>query len=81
MNSKNRHYLFGALFICFGGYQAYNGELLECSLYSIAGLAFIANSLTFEPKLLRYKKTLIFATWALIIFAGVLFLYLLQFKL
>jgi len=80
MNSKNRQYLFGALFIFFGFYEAYNKEFLEFSLYSIAGVAFIVNSLTFEPRLQRYKKALIFATWALIISAAILFIYLLQFK-
>jgi len=54
--------------------------MLEASLYMIAGAAFIFNTLAAEPKVFNYKKTLVIITWTLIIVAGILFLYLLQFK-
>jgi hypothetical protein len=56
------------------------GDWLEFSLYFAAGLAFIFNALTFEPKLFPYKKPLVIFTWILIFGTGILFLYLLQFK-
>ena len=80
MKSQTRQYLFGAVFIAFGIYQLIIGDLLEFSLYFIAGLAFIFNTLTFEPRLLPYKKPLVVITWILIGSASILFLYLLQFK-
>ncbi len=80
MSNHRRQYLFGALFLAFGIYQAITHDYLECSLYSIAGLSFIANALTFEPKLIDFKKPLVVGTWVLIISTGILFLYLLQFK-
>jgi hypothetical protein len=80
MKSMTRQYLFGGLFAAFGIYQAVVGDWLEFSLYFSAGLAFIFNALTFEPKLFSYKKPLVIFTWFLIIGTGVLFLYLLQFK-
>ena len=80
MKSQTRQYLFGSLFIAFSVYQMIIGDLLEFSLYLIAGLAFIFNTLTFEPRLLRYKKPLVVITWILIGSASILFLYLLQFK-
>jgi hypothetical protein len=80
MNSYRRQYLFGALFLSFAIYQAVVGDMLEFSLYGIAGLAFILNASTFEPRLIAYKKPLVITTWLLIAVTGVLFLYLLQFK-
>jgi hypothetical protein len=80
MKSQTRQYLFGALFIGFAIYQLVIGDLLEFCLYGVAGLAFIFNTLTFEPKLAAYKKELVIITWILIVAAGLLFLYLLQFK-
>jgi hypothetical protein len=80
MNSTRRQYLFGLIFLAFGIYQAVVKDYLECSLYCIAGLAFIVNAMTFEPKLFQYKKLLVVATWILIASTGILFLYLLQFK-
>jgi hypothetical protein len=80
MKSQSRQYLFGALFVAFGIYQAIVKDYLEFSLYTIAGLAFVFNALTFEPKLWSYKKPLVIFTWILIISTGILFLYLLQFK-
>lgn len=80
MKSTNRQYLFGALFVAFGIYQAVTADYLEFSLYAMAGLSFVFNALTFEPKLYPYKKPLVVVTWILIISTGILFLYLLQFK-
>ena len=81
MNSVQRQYLFGLIFIGFGLYQAINNhDYLEFSLYLSAGLAFIANAMTFETKLERHKKTLVLLTWILIISTGILLLYLVQFK-
>lgn len=80
MNAKNRQYLFGLIFLAVGIYQVTLHDWLEFSLYSLAGLAFIVNSLTMEPRLLQYKKPLVIVSWVLIISTGILFLYLLQFK-
>jgi uncharacterized membrane protein len=80
MNSQTRQYLFGIIFIGVGIYQLVINDYLEFSLYTIAGLAFIVNALTFEAKLLPYKKPLVIVSWVLIITTGILFLYLLQFK-
>jgi hypothetical protein len=80
MKSINRQYIFGALFIGFAIYQLVIGDWLEFCLYGVAGLAFIFNTLTFEPKLIPYKKPLVVTTWVLIGATGILFLYMLQFK-
>jgi len=80
MNSQTRQYFFGLIFVGFAIYQLVIGDYLEFSLYGVAGLAFIFNAFTFEPKLLPYKKTLVISTWVLIAATGILFLYLLQFK-
>ncbi|MBA4053122.1 MAG: hypothetical protein C0490_00265 [Marivirga sp.] len=80
MNQRTRQYLFGLIFIGVGIYQLVKEDMLEASLYMIAGTAFIFNTLATEPGLFNYKKTLVIITWSLIIAAGVLFLYLLQFK-
>lgn len=80
MNSQTRQYLFGSIFIVFGGYQFYISDLLEFSLYVCAGSAFICNALVAEPKLQSWKKPLVFITWGLIIAATLLFFYLLRYK-
>ena len=80
MNAQTRQYLFGLIFIGVGIYQAVIKDYLEFSLYAVAGLAFIVNALTFEPKLFDYKKQLVILSWVLIGATGILFLYLLQFK-
>jgi hypothetical protein len=80
LNSQTRQYLFGLIFIGVGIYQFVIHDYLEFSLYSVAGLAFIVNALTFEPKLFGYKKPLVILSWLLIGASGLLFLYLLQFK-
>lgn len=80
MNSINRQYLFGLIFIGVGIYQLTVKDYLEFSLYAVAGLSFIVNTLTLEPKLIVYKKNLVIVSWVLIITTGLLFLYLIQFK-
>jgi hypothetical protein len=80
MSSKTRQYLFGAIFFAVGVYQLVAKDYIEASLYMVAGLAFVFNTLTMEPRLLSYKKPLVLVSWILIISTGILFLYLLQFK-
>jgi hypothetical protein len=80
MNAQTRQYLFGMIFVAVGFYQLYIKDLPEFSLYGLAGLAFIVNALTLEPRLIALKKPLVIVSWILIISTGILFLYLLQFK-
>jgi hypothetical protein len=80
MDARKRQYLFGVIFLGFGIYQLVLKDTLEASLYMIAGAAFIFNTLASEPSLSSYKKVIVATTWVLIITAGILFLYLLQFK-
>lgn len=80
MSAKNRQYLFGLLFIGVGIYQLAVNDLLEFSLYALAGTSFIVNALTLEPRLFAYKKPLVIVSWILIGATGILFLYMLQFK-
>ena len=80
MNARTRQYLFGIIFLGVGIYYIAKHDWLEASLYSIAGLAFILNTLAAEPRLFPYKKVLAIITWALIISTGLIFLYVLQFK-
>ncbi len=81
MNSLSRQYLFGSIFFAVGIYHLWIREYLEASLYCLAGLAFIVNTLTSEPRLAEYKKILVAITWILIIATAILFLYLLQVRL
>jgi len=80
MNAKSRQYLFGAIFLAIGVYQLAIRDWLEFSLYALAGLSFILNAATLEPRLIAYKKPLSILSWILIGATGILFLYLLQFK-
>lgn len=80
MNARTRQYLFGLIFIGIGIYQLAINDLLEFSLYGLAGLSFIVNALTMEPRFITYKKPLVIFSWVLIGATGILFLYLLQFK-
>lgn len=80
MSPKNRQYLFGLLFLGVGVYQLVVNDLLEFSLYTLAGTSFIVNALTLEPGLFAYKKPLVIVSWILIGATGILFLYMLQFK-
>jgi hypothetical protein len=81
MNSITRQYIFGLIFFAVGVYHLWVGDYLEATLYCLAGLAFVVNTLTAEPKLVEYKKVLVVLSWVLIIATVVVFLYLLQFKL
>lgn len=80
MNPRMRQYLFGAIFLAFGIYQLIKKDMQEAALYMVAGAAFVFNTVATEPALAQYKKILVVITWVLIITAGILFLYLLQFK-
>lgn len=80
MNARTRQYLFGLIFLSVGIYQLWKDDILEFSLYGLAGAAFIVNTLTMEPKLAGLRKPLVILSWVLIAATGILFLYLLQFK-
>lgn len=80
MNPRTRQYLFGLIFLGVGIYQFVKEDMLEASLYLTAGAAFIFNTLATEPSLIDYRKMLVIITWTLMFVAGILFLYLLQFK-
>ena len=80
MNAQTRQYLFGAIFIAVGIYQATQHDYLELSLYAVGGTAFIINALSLEVKFTKYKKILAILSWILIITTGLLLIYLIQFK-
>ena len=80
MNARTRQYLFGLIFLGVGIYQLTINDMLEFTLYALAGLAFIVNALTMEPRLVSYRKPLVIFSWVLIGATGIIFLYLLQFK-
>jgi len=80
MNTQTRQYFFALIFIGIGIYQAIKGQYLELALYGTAGLAFVMNSLTLEPRLIAYKKPLVIITWVFIAAAVLVFIYVLQFK-
>lgn len=80
MNARVRQYLFASIFMAVGVYQLYLKDYVEASLYFLAGLAFLFNTLTSEPRLFEYKRLLVIITWVLIVVTGLAFLYLMQFK-
>ena len=80
MSAQQRQYLFGAIFLAFGIFQFYRNQILEATLYSLAGLSFIFNQLASEPKLAEHKRSLVITTWVLIIATGLTFFYVLQFN-
>jgi hypothetical protein len=80
MSPRIRQYVFGSLFFAFGMYYMIKRDYLEGSLYCLAGLSFIFNTLVTEPSLIEYKKPLTIFTWALIIITGIIFLWVLQSK-
>ena len=80
MNSNTRQYLYGIIFTGVGIYYLMQQHWLDATLFSIAGLAFIANTLASESRLLVYKRKLVIIAWVLIIATGLVFLYWLQFK-
>lgn len=79
MNASRRQYLFGLIFFGVGVYYLTRNIAIESSLYLVAGLAFVVNALSIEPKLVRYKKPLTILSWITIIAAGILLLYMVQF--
>jgi hypothetical protein len=80
MNATQRQYLFGLIFFGVGVYYITHSSWFESSLYIVAGLAFVFNALTLEPKLVKHKKSLTIISWILIISTGLLLLYLIQFR-
>jgi hypothetical protein len=81
MTPRVRQYLFGCIFFAVGLYFSFvNRDFLEGSLFLLAGLAFVVNTLVGEPTLAIYKKVLTAAAWGLIITTGLLFLWVIQFK-
>jgi hypothetical protein len=80
MKKLSNHYLFGGLFIAIGIYQLVIKDYLEFYLYALAGVTFIINALSMEPRLASYKKPLVIISWLLIAVTGILFLWMLQFK-
>jgi hypothetical protein len=80
MNPRIRQYIFGLIFFAVGIYHLYLRDALEASLYAMAGLAFVVNTLALEPRFIQHKKVLGIITWVLIIITIVIFLYLIQFK-
>ena len=80
MNAQVRQYLFGVIFLGFGFFQIYQKDYLEATLYLLAGLSFIANTLVNEPRLISLKRILVITTWVLMITTALVFLYVIQFK-
>jgi hypothetical protein len=80
MKNINSQYFFALLFMGVGIYQMIKSDVLEASLYFLAGSTFILNALTSEARLQRYKKPLVRITWVMIIATGLLFLWVIQFK-
>ena len=80
MSANSRQYLFGSIFLAVAIYHIYISDYLEACLYGLAGLAFIVNTLTLEPRLAAQKRFLVIITWVLIVISVILFLYLMQFK-
>ena len=80
MNSKTRQYLFGIIFLGVAVYEMTTRDYLEVTLYACAGLAFVINALSLEPRLSSVKRLLAIITWVLMAATAILFLYVLQFK-
>lgn len=80
MNATQRQYLFGLIFFGVGIYYITISSWFESSLYMVAGLSFVFNGLTLEPRLVKYKKPLAIISWMLIISTGLLLLYMVQFR-
>jgi hypothetical protein len=73
-------YIFGAIFLGLAIYQMIIQDTFEVLLYALAGITFIINALSMEPRLGSYKKPLVIISWLLIAATGILFLWMLQFK-
>jgi hypothetical protein len=76
----NTQYIFGGLFILIGIYQLVIKDYMEFFLYALAGVTFIVNRLSMEPRFIAHKKPLAILSWLLIFGTGILFLWMLQFK-
>jgi hypothetical protein len=81
MRSFRRQYLFALFFIGFGVYKALQGDWLEFALYAVVGAAFGVNGLLYEPALSGKRRPLTLLSWATILAAGLLFLYLVMNRL
>jgi len=79
MKKLNTQYFFAAAFMTIGIIQMFRADVLESSLYILAGLAFTFNLLASEERFRRQKKVLVAVTWTLMIATGLLFLWVLQF--
>ena len=75
---NRRQYLFGLAFIILSLFYFFKARDIEGALCVLAGLSFITNQLTAEPKLFAYKKMLVIATWIFILITGVFFFYVLR---
>ncbi len=78
MDTIKRQYLFAAIFLGMGIYQIIQKDVVEASLYLMAGVSFVLNSVSSLPSLARYKKPLVIVTWVFIFATAVMFLYALQ---
>ncbi|MCZ8022572.1 MAG: hypothetical protein O9302_12960 [Cyclobacteriaceae bacterium] len=75
---NRRQYLFGLAFIVLSLFYFFKSRDTEGTLCVLAGLSFITNQITAEPKLFEYKKMLVIATWIFILITGVFFFYVLR---
>lgn len=81
MKNRTLHFVFAIVCLTAGLYQVvYRQDVPEACIYFLAGLSFVCNILASEPRLLPFKKGLTIATWVLLVFAGLLFMYQLQFN-
>lgn len=76
MKKSNTQYIVGALMLGFSLYQLYKHDMWEFALYVSAGSAFITMGLLKNEALPQYRKVLNILSWALIILAGFLLLFL-----
>jgi hypothetical protein len=75
---NRRQYLFGLAFIVLSLFYFTKSRDTEGTLCVLAGLSFITNQLTSEPKLSAYRKMLVIATWIFIFITGLFFFYVLR---
>jgi hypothetical protein len=80
MDSRLRQYLFGLIFFGFGVFEFKKNDPLEASVYLLAGLALFLFILS-RTKAPSHKRLLVVVTWALIIAASIVFLYVLRLPL
>ena len=75
MGNNTTYYFVGAIALLFGFYQMYITEMLEATLYTSVGLAFIAMALVKNEVFPEYQKILNIVSWVLIAVAVIVFLY------